>query len=114
MRSTALTVTLALMLTGCSGSKPQATGGSSPPANPSAAASTAPAAAYFTVPAQQLPHLQLVTVTQTTWMTILKTTGTVDWNNDRTTQAITQVSGPITRIVVDTGTQVKKGDVLLY
>ena len=113
MRSAAFAITLALMLTGCGGSKPQATGGS-PPANPSAAASTAPAAAYFTVPPQQLPHLQLVAVTQTTWMTILRTTGTVDWDNDRTTQAITQVSGPITRIVVDTGTQVKKGDVLLY
>jgi len=66
------------------------------------------------VPPPQLPHLQLVAVTQTTWMTILRTTGTVDWNNDRTTQAITEVSGPITRIVVDTGTQVKEGDVLLY
>jgi len=113
MRSAALTVALALMLTGCGGSKPQGTG-DSPQAVPSGVASTAPAAAYFTVPQQQLPHLQLVAVTQTTWMTILRTTGTVDWNNDRTTQAITEVSGPITRIVVDTGTQVKEGDVLLY
>src|SRR5262249_50728275 len=40
--------------------------------------------------------------------------GTVDWNNDQTTQAITQVSGPITRIVVDTGARVKAGDPLLY
>ena len=112
MRSVTLTMALALMLTGCGGSKPQGTEGS-PQAAPSAAASP-PVAAYFTVPPQQLSHLQLVAVTQTTWKTILRTTGTVDWNNDRTTQAITQVSGPITRIVVDTGTQVKKGDVLLY
>jgi cobalt-zinc-cadmium efflux system membrane fusion protein len=113
MRSAALTVALALTLAGCGGSKPQGTGGS-PQAAPSAAASTTPAAGYFTVPPQQLPHLQLVAVRQTTWMTILRTTGTVDWDNDRTSQAITQVSGPITRIVVDTGAQVKKGDVLLY
>lgn len=41
-------------------------------------------------------------------------TGTVDWDNDQTTQAISQVSGPITRIVVDTGSRVKAGDPLLY
>jgi membrane fusion protein, heavy metal efflux system len=113
MRSAALTIALALMLTGCGGSKPQGAEGS-PQAAPSAVASATPAAAYFTVPPQQLSHLQLVAVTRTTWMTVLRTTGTVDWDNDRTTQAITQVSGPITRIVVDTGAQVKKGDVLLY
>jgi cobalt-zinc-cadmium efflux system membrane fusion protein len=113
MRSAALTIALALMLTGCGGSKPQETGGSPQPA-PSAAASATPAAAYFTVPTQQLSHLQLVAVTQTTWRTILRTTGTVDWDNDHTTQAITQVSGPITRILVDTGAHVNKGDVLLY
>ena len=44
----------------------------------------------------------------------MRTTGTVDWDNDHTTQAITQVSGPITRIVADTGTRVKAGDPLLY
>ena len=53
-------------------------------------------------------------VAKATWSTVLRTTGTVDWDNDRTTQAITQVSGPITRILVDTGARVKKGDVLLY
>jgi cobalt-zinc-cadmium efflux system membrane fusion protein len=44
----------------------------------------------------------------------VRTTGTVDWDNDHTTQAITQVSGPIVRIVADTGTRVKAGDPLLY
>ena len=66
------------------------------------------------MPEQQRSHLQLVAVAKTTWATVLRTTGTVDWDNDHTTQAITQVSGPITRILVDTGARVKKGDVLLY
>jgi cobalt-zinc-cadmium efflux system membrane fusion protein len=44
----------------------------------------------------------------------VETTGTVDWDADHTTQAITQVSGPITRIVVDYGSHVKAGDPLLY
>jgi len=48
------------------------------------------------------------------WGTTIRTTGTVDWDNDHTTQAITQVSGPITRLVVDTGARVKAGDPLLY
>jgi cobalt-zinc-cadmium efflux system membrane fusion protein len=38
----------------------------------------------------------------------------VDWDADHTTQAITQVGGPISRILVDTGSQVKAGDPLLY
>jgi cobalt-zinc-cadmium efflux system membrane fusion protein len=78
------------------------------------AASAASPAGYFTVPAAQLSHLQIVPVVQATWTTTLHTTGTVDWDQDHTTQAITQVGGPITRIVVDWGAQVKAGDPLLY
>ncbi|MGH9140770.1 MAG: efflux RND transporter periplasmic adaptor subunit, partial [Vicinamibacterales bacterium] len=74
----------------------------------------AAAASYFTVPADQLPHLKMAKVRQTTWSAEVRTTGTVDWDNDHTTQAITQVSGPISRIVADTGTRVKAGDPLLY
>ena len=58
----------------------------------------------FTLTADQLSHLK----------TAVHTTGTVDWDADHTTQAITQVNGPITRILVDTGTNVKQGEPLLY
>jgi cobalt-zinc-cadmium efflux system membrane fusion protein len=77
-----------------------------------AAASTTPS--YFTVPPEQLAHLEIAPVKRTAFTTELRTTGTVDWANDNTTQAITQVSGPITRIVVDFGTQVKTDQPLLY
>jgi len=53
-------------------------------------------------------------VQSTTWQINVETTGTVDWDSDHTTQAITQVSGPITRIVVDFGSHVRAGDPLLY
>ena len=66
------------------------------------------------MPSDQLPHLKIVPARKSTWATTVRTTGTVDWDNDATTQAITQVSGPITRIAVDTGTRVKAGDPLLY
>jgi cobalt-zinc-cadmium efflux system membrane fusion protein len=61
-----------------------------------------------------LPHIQIVPVRVSAFETELRTTGTVDWDNDRTTQAISQVSGPITRILVDTGTRVSAGQPLLY
>jgi cobalt-zinc-cadmium efflux system membrane fusion protein len=77
-----------------------------------AAASTAPA--YFSVPEEQLSHLEIAPVKRTAFAMNLKGTGTVDWDNDHTTQAITQVSGPITRILVDFGTQVTAGQPLLY
>ena len=73
-----------------------------------------PSAAYFTVPADQLPHLKMAPAHQGDMVGGVRTTGTVDWDNDHTTQAITQVSGPISRIVADTGTRVKAGDPLLY
>jgi membrane fusion protein, heavy metal efflux system len=71
-------------------------------------------ASLLSVSPEQLPHLRILPVESTTWQINVETTGTVDWDVDRTTQAITQVSGPITRIVVDNGTHVKAGDPLLY
>ena len=71
-------------------------------------------ASLLTVSPEQLPHLRILPVQSTTWQINVETTGTVDWDVDRTTQAITQVSGPITRIVVDNGSHVRAGDPLLY
>src|ERR1039458_10395713 len=71
-------------------------------------------AGLFTVGAEQMAHLRVATVGTKVWRTTILTTGTVDWDADHTTQAITQVNGPITRILVDTGAKVKAGDPLLY
>jgi cobalt-zinc-cadmium efflux system membrane fusion protein len=68
----------------------------------------------FTVPQDQLSHLRIVPVRRTSWVVSVRTTGTVDWDADHTTQAITQVNGPISRILVDTGSPVAAGDPLLY
>jgi cobalt-zinc-cadmium efflux system membrane fusion protein len=70
--------------------------------------------ALFTVPPDQMAHLKVVPVESRNWQIAVHTTGTVDWDADHTTQAITQVNGPITRILVDTGNKVKAGDPLLY
>lgn len=71
-------------------------------------------AGLFTVPPDQLAHLKIAQVAKTSWGVAIHTTGTVDWDQDHTTQAITQVNGPITRILVDVGTPVQKGQPLLY
>jgi cobalt-zinc-cadmium efflux system membrane fusion protein len=91
-------------------------GAQSPPAgSPASTTGTdaAPVAKPFTVPADQMAHIKVAPARTTTWETTVRTTGTVDWDNDHTTQAITQVSGPIARLLVDTGTRVKVGDALL-
>ena len=117
MRTRRLASSRAATLSACGGGSRRRGAGRRkrpPRRRPRAAGGGAAPAGYFTVPADQLPHLKIVPVRKTTWATTVRTTGTVDWDNDHTTQAITQVSGPITRIVVDTGTRVKAGDPLLY
>jgi cobalt-zinc-cadmium efflux system membrane fusion protein len=74
----------------------------------------APQPGLFTVPREQLAHLRIIPVATSTWAIAIHTTGTVDFDADHTTQAITQVNGPISRILVDTGAQVKAGEPLLY
>jgi cobalt-zinc-cadmium efflux system membrane fusion protein len=117
MKCAVFAAIVALALPAC-GSAPAAQAPGNAAATPASAApgaaTGARVATFFTVPADQLSHLQIVPVQPRTWAATVRTTGTVEWDNDHTTQAITQVSGPITRLVVDTGTHVKEGDPLLY
>jgi cobalt-zinc-cadmium efflux system membrane fusion protein len=68
----------------------------------------------FKVAPDQLAHLKFSKVSRTSWPVAIHTTGTVDWDADHTTQAITQVNGPISRILADTGAMVSQGQPLLY
>ena len=68
----------------------------------------------FTIPQEQMAHVQIVTIQPTAWTRTLRLTGTVAYNSDHTTPVITQVSGPVNRIVVVPGEQVRKGQPLLY
>jgi cobalt-zinc-cadmium efflux system membrane fusion protein len=94
-----------LLAAGCSGPKPVAAAGAGP-----GAAGTG----LLTLSPGQLAHLKIAPVISTNWSIVVRTTGTVDWNSDRTTPAITQVSGPVVRLVADTGDAVKAGQPLLY
>jgi membrane fusion protein, heavy metal efflux system len=70
--------------------------------------------AAFQLSQSQLEHMRIVPVERATWSLTVSATGTVDWDNDHTTQAISQVGGPIGRIAADTGTYVEAGDPLLF
>ncbi len=68
----------------------------------------------FTLPADQMVHVQIVTVQPTALTRRLRLTGTVAFNGFNTTPVITQVSGPVSRIVVTPGENVRRGQPLLY
>jgi membrane fusion protein, heavy metal efflux system len=71
-------------------------------------------AQLFTVPQQQMSHVQLVTIAPSVLTRNLSLTGTVAFNAFETTPVITQISGPVSRIVVAPGEQVRRGQPLMY
>jgi cobalt-zinc-cadmium efflux system membrane fusion protein len=79
----------------------------------SAGSSPSDAAQLFTLPQEQMAHVQIVTVEPTTLTRTLRLTGTVAYNAFKTTPVITQVGGPVSRILVVPGQQVKEGQPML-
>ena len=71
-------------------------------------------AELFTIPQEQMAHVQVLTVQPTTLPRTLRLTGAVAYNSFRTTPVITQVSGPVSRVVVVPGQKVQKGEPMLY
>ena len=68
----------------------------------------------FTIPQDQMSHVQVLAVQPTTLTRVLRLTGAVAYNSFRTTPVITQVSGPISRVVVVPGQKVNQGEPMLY
>jgi membrane fusion protein, heavy metal efflux system len=67
----------------------------------------------FTIPQNQMSHVQVVTVEPVKLARVLRLTGAVAYNAFNTTPVITQVGGPVSRILVVPGERVKKGQSLL-
>jgi len=67
----------------------------------------------FTIPADQMSHVQVITVEPTTLTRTLRLTGTVAYNAFRTTPVITQVGGPVSRVLVMPGQHVRAGQAML-
>jgi membrane fusion protein, heavy metal efflux system len=71
-------------------------------------------AELFTIPSDQMAHVQVLTLQPTRLTRTLRLTGAVAYNSFHTTPVITQVSGPVNRIVVVPGQKVQRGEPLLY
>jgi cobalt-zinc-cadmium efflux system membrane fusion protein len=70
-------------------------------------------AALFTIPQDQMSHVQVVTIEPVKLTRTLRLTGAVAFNAFSTTPVITQVGGPVSRILVVPGERVKQGQPLL-
>ncbi len=99
---------ISLLLAGCSREKTSAM--TSYSTDPHAADTPG----LFTVPQDQMSHLQVVTVEPTKLERFLRLPGAVSYNAFTTTPVISQVSGPVSRILVVPGQVVKSGQPMLY
>jgi cobalt-zinc-cadmium efflux system membrane fusion protein len=104
----ALATTLAFA--GCGGSGENAGKMTSFATNESAASR----AELFSLPADQLSHIQIYTVAAGPLERVLRFSGAVAYNSYVTTPVITQVGGPVSRILVTPGQHVTKNEPLLY
>lgn len=100
----AVSVVLAA-LCACDSSRPNVSANSAKNSN---------SAELFTIPREQMSHVQVLTVQPTTLTRTLRLTGAVAYNSFRTTPVITQVSGPVSRIVVVPGQKVTQGEPMMY
>ena len=91
-----------VMFTGCEG--PGAAAGAKNSGNPE----------LFTIPQEQMSHVQVLKVQPTTLTRMLRLTGAVAYNGFHTIPVITQVSGPVSRIVVVPGQHVHQGEPMLF
>jgi cobalt-zinc-cadmium efflux system membrane fusion protein len=109
MLDSALILALGLALSGC-GAGDQA----SKMTSYSTAESAEAKAELFSLPADQMSHIQVVAVEQGPLARTLRLTGAVEYNDFKTTPVITQIGGPVSRVVVAPGEHVKAGQPLLY
>jgi cobalt-zinc-cadmium efflux system membrane fusion protein len=106
----ATALAFALLLTACS-SKDR--GHANKMTSFSATASTSAIPQLFTIPEDQMSHVQVVTIQPTRLTRTLRLTGAVAYNAFKTTPVITQVGGPVSRILVVPGQKVTVGQPML-
>jgi cobalt-zinc-cadmium efflux system membrane fusion protein len=105
-----LALVLAVTLTACSSDDRKGAGQMT-----SYSANGAPSSVpqLFTIPQDQMAHVQVVSVQPTRLTRTLRLTGAVAYNAFNTTPVITQVGGPVSRILVVPGQHVKIGQPML-
>jgi cobalt-zinc-cadmium efflux system membrane fusion protein len=108
MLQSAAAFALACVLTACS-SNDRTSGMTSFSASNSSSA----VPQLYTIPQDQMSHVQIVTVQPTRWTRTLRLTGAVAYNAFKTTPVITQVGGPVSRILVVPGQKVRVAQPML-
>jgi cobalt-zinc-cadmium efflux system membrane fusion protein len=103
----AIALSLVIALSGCGDSKSNVSTDSS-------SSKAGDNAELFTIPQEQMSHVQVLTVQPTTLARTLRLTGAVAYNSFKTTPVITQVSGPVARVVVVPGQKVQRNEPMLY
>ncbi|MGH9433039.1 MAG: efflux RND transporter periplasmic adaptor subunit [Terriglobia bacterium] len=107
----ALVLSLLMLLSGCRKERASADESAG---QGTASSQPSDQAQFFTVAADQMAHVQVVTVKTTNLPRTLRLTGTVAYNSFVTTPVISQISGPITRILVYPGQTVLARQPMLY
>jgi cobalt-zinc-cadmium efflux system membrane fusion protein len=69
-------------------------------------------ASNVTVTAEQREKIHIYTVAPSKFRKTIETTGTVDFDNDQATSVLAPFGGPVSRLLVSVGDQVKAGDPL--
>jgi membrane fusion protein, heavy metal efflux system len=106
----AMALVFAVTLTGCSSNDRKGAGQMT---SYSANGSPSSVPQLFTIPQDQMAHVQVVNVQPTKLTRTLRLTGAVAYNAFNTTPVITQVGGPVSRILVVPGQHVKIGQPML-
>jgi cobalt-zinc-cadmium efflux system membrane fusion protein len=76
--------------------------------------SAASKAELFSLPPDQMSHITIYTVAEASLVRTLRLSGTVAYDAFLTTPVITQVGGPVSRILATPGEHVRAGQPLLY
>jgi cobalt-zinc-cadmium efflux system membrane fusion protein len=66
------------------------------------------------LPAEQRERIGVVAVAPSSFHRVVQTTGTVAYDGDQSTQILAPISGPVTRILVQPGVRVHRGQALAY
>jgi len=89
-----------LMMAGCAGKKDDS------------AAAASVTATNITLTPDQRKNIGLHTVARSRFQRTVEATGSVDFDNEHATAVLAPISGPVSRLLVDIGDRVKKGDPL--
>src|SRR5512143_2748563 len=80
----------------------------------SSAAKAGSDSASLTLSASQRQRINVTTIEPESFRPVVEATGTVAFNGDQSTQVLSPVSGPVTRVLVNPGATVSKGAPLAY